>query len=393
MIIFRGMKKIVLIPDSFKGTMSSSQICSLMREAALRHFPSVEVVEIPIADGGEGTVDAFLSTCRRGEKMEARVQGPYGKPMDSFWGKIGDSAVVEMAACAGLPLTRENRDPSVTTTYGVGQLVEAAWQEGCRQIVVGLGGSGTNDGGCGMAAALGVRFLDALGRDFVPVGGTLKDIARIDVSRRNPLVGKADLVAMCDTGNPLFGFNGAAYVFAPQKGADARMVEELDSGLRHLDKIVQKDLGVDASRIPGVGAAGGCGFGMVAFFGASVRMGIDMLLEAVGFDSLLEGVDYVFTGEGKVDGQSLGGKVISGVARHARQADVPVIVVAGDVGEDVAEAYDKGVAAVFSTNRVARDFSKVRFRCMEDLSQTMDNIFRLLKISEMKTRETIEAGS
>lgn len=325
--------------------------------------------------------------------MEARVQGPYGKPMDSFWGKIGDSAVVEMAACAGLPLTRENRDPSVTTTYGVGQLVEAAWQEGCRQIVVGLGGSGTNDGGCGMAAALGVRFLDALGRDFVPVGGTLKDIARIDVSRRNPLVGKADLVAMCDTGNPLFGFNGAAYVFAPQKGADARMVEELDSGLRHLDKIVQKDLGVDASRIPGVGAAGGCGFGMVAFFGASVRMGIDMLLEAVGFDSLLEGVDYVFTGEGKVDGQSLGGKVISGVARHARQADVPVIVVAGDVGEDVAEAYDKGVAAVFSTNRVARDFSKVRFRCMEDLSQTMDNIFRLLKISEMKTRETIEAGS
>ena len=384
MITFRRMKKIVLIPDSFKGTMSSAQICALMREAALRHFPDAEVVGIPIADGGEGTVDAFLSTCHRGDRLDARVQGPYGMMMDAFWGKIGDSAVVEMAACAGLPLTRENRNPSVTTTYGVGQLIEEAWKNGCRQIVVGLGGSGTNDGGCGMASALGVRFFNAKGEEFVPVGGTLKDIARIDVSHRNPLIDKADLVAMCVTGSPLCGFNCAAYIFAPQKGADACMVEELDAGLRHLDRIVQKDLGVDASRIPGVGAAGGCGFGMVAFLGASIRMGIDMLLEAVGFDALLQGADYVFTGEGKVDGQSLGGKVISGVARHARQAGVPVIVVAGDVGEDIGEVYGKGVSAVFSTNRVAQDFSKVRYRCMDDLSQTMDNIFRLIKIAEGK---------
>lgn len=385
MLIFRGMKKIVLIPDSFKGTMSSAQICGLMREAALRYFPDAEVVEIPIADGGEGTVDAFLSTCHRGEKISTRVQGPYGALLGSFWGQIGDSAVIEMAACAGLPLTRENRDPSVTTTYGVGQLIEEAWNHACRQVVVGLGGSGTNDGGCGLAAALGVRFFDAGGREFVPVGGTLKNIAHIDLSQRKPFIDKMDLVAMCDTGNPLFGFNGAAYVFAPQKGADARMVEELDAGLRHLDKIVQKDLGVDASQIPGVGAAGGCGFGMVAFLGASIRMGIDMLLEAVGFDRLLQGADYVFTGEGKIDGQSLGGKVISGVAHHALQAGVPVIVVAGDVGEDIGEVYEKGVSAVFSTNRVAQDFSKVRYRCMDDLSQTMDNIFRLIRLAE--TRE------
>ena len=241
------MKKIVLIPDSFKGTMSSTCVCNLMKEAALRYFPSLEVVSIPIADGGEGTVDAFLFVCRRGEKRRERVSGPYGSLVDSFWAMIGDTAVIEMAACAGLPLTKENRNPCITTTYGVGQLIGKALDQGCRQIVVGLGGSGTNDGGCGMAAALGVRFFNKDDEEFVPTGGSLKDIARIDLSGRDSRLDDTDVVAICDTGNPLFGLNGAAYVFAPQKGADAAMVEMLDAGLRHLDKVVEKDLGVRAA--------------------------------------------------------------------------------------------------------------------------------------------------
>ncbi len=380
------MKKIVLIPDSFKGTMSSTCVCNLMKEAALRYFPSLEVVSIPIADGGEGTVDAFLFVCRRGEKRRERVSGPYGSLVDSFWAMIGDTAVIEMAACAGLPLTKENRNPCITTTYGVGQLIGKALDQGCRQIVVGLGGSGTNDGGCGMAAALGVRFFNKDDEEFVPTGGSLKDIARIDLSGRDSRLDDTDVVAICDTGNPLFGLDGAAYVFAPQKGADAAMVEMLDAGLRHLDKVVEKDLGVRAAEEAGVGAAGGCGFGMRVFLKASIRMGIDMLLDAVGFEKLLDGADYVFTGEGKMDGQSLGGKVISGVARRAKACGVPVIAVVGDIGDGIGGAYGQGVAAVFSTNRQAADFGKIRHRCMEDMDLALDNIFRLIKLAEEKSR-------
>ena len=262
------MKKFLLIPDSFKGTMSSSEICSIMKKAILNNYNDAEVISIPVADGGEGSVDAFL-TAVGGEKISVKVKGPYFEDITSFYGIIdnGKTAVIEMAACAGLPLVEDKANPCKTTTYGVGQLIANAVERGCKKIIIGLGGSCTNDGGAGAAAALGVVFTDKAGKSFVPVGGTLKDIEHIDKSKLLPALKQVEVVTMCDIDNPLFGESGAAYVFAPQKGATPEMVKELDFGLRHLDKKIQSDLNLSLSELKGAGAAGGMGCGMVAFLG------------------------------------------------------------------------------------------------------------------------------
>lgn len=378
------MDKVILAPDSFKGTMSSSLVCSLMKKVILRHFPHAEVIEIPIADGGEGTVEAFLATFSHSEKIFVPVKDPYGQEMQAFMGLSDRIAVIEMAACAGLPLTKKNRNPCVTTTYGVGQLIKKALDLECRTVLVGLGGSGTNDGGCGIAAALGVRFLDKDGISFVPVGGTLKDICDIDISRIDTRIASTEIFAVCDIDNPLCGKNGAAYIFGPQKGADAEMVEFLDQGLLHLDKVVARKFGRSFADIPGTAAAGGCGYGLKVFFDAKIKMGIETLLDAVGFDRLLKGADYVFTGEGKIDGQSLRGKVVSGISKRASKAGVPVIAVVGDIGDDAVHAYRHGISAIFSTNRAAIDFSIARTRCQEDIERCMDNIVRFIKTIEQR---------
>jgi len=374
------MRKIILVPDSFKGTMSSAEVCGIMAKAIRLHFPEAEIVSIPVADGGEGSVESFLSAVG-GRKVSVTVKGPYFEDIESFYGILpDDTAVIEMAAASGLPLVGENRGPGKTTTYGTGQLMVHAARSGCKRIIVGLGGSATNDGGCGAAAAAGVVFRDSCGDPFIPVGETLNNISSIDTGGIDDAVAGAEIITMCDIDNPLYGPDGAAYVFGPQKGADEALVKVLDENLRHLADIVKKDLGTDISGIPGAGAAGGMGGGMAAFFGSRLKMGIETVLDVTGFDHLLEGADLVFTGEGKIDPQSLRGKVVTGVARRAKKAGVPVVVIAGDIDDGIAEVYDKGVAAVYSINRKAIPFIEARLCCREDLFLAMDNLMRLLKM-------------
>ena len=373
------MKKVILIPDSFKGTMSSAEICEIMAERVHAHWPGAETVKIPVADGGEGSVDAFVAAMG-GEKVPCRVTGPRGLPCDAFYGRIGDTAVVEMAAAAGLPMMGEARDALGATTFGVGELMLAAARAGARKIIMGLGGSATNDGGCGAAAACGARFFDETGAVFVPTGGSLARVRRIDLAGLSPLLDGVKIVTMCDIDNPLCGPHGAAAVFGPQKGADAAQVALLDAGLAHLAGVMARDLGADVLQLPGAGAAGGMGGGMVAFFGSALQMGIETVLETVGFEAALEGADAVFTGEGRIDGQSLRGKVVVGVALAARKKGVPVIAVVGDIADGAEAAYDEGVSAIFSINRVAAPYSEAKLRAKSDLRLTMDSLLRLAEL-------------
>ena len=374
------MKKAILIPDSFKGTLSSAQICEIMGNQIRLRFPDCEVVSIPVADGGEGSVDAFL-TALGGEKVFVEAANPYFEPMQAFYGLIdgGRTAVIEMAACAGLPLVADRKDPTRTTTYGVGQLILDAVGRGVKRIVVGLGGSATTDAGCGAAAAIGVKFYNAAGAVFVPVGGTLKDVVKIDLGDSQEKLRGVEIVTMCDIDNPMYGPHGAAYVFGPQKGADAEMVKFLDDGLRHVGEVIRKELGRDLTEVPGGGAAGAMGVGMVAFFGSTLQMGIETVLDTVNFDAILAGADAVFTGEGKLDTQSLRGKVVIGVARRAKKQNVPVIAVVGGVDLDVDEAYDEGVKAIFTINRLPQDLSVSSAYSDLNLAFAMDNILRMMK--------------
>ncbi|MBQ2692052.1 MAG: glycerate kinase [Clostridia bacterium] len=375
------MKKVVLIPDSFKGTLSSAQICSIVGEKVNKYFPECEVVSIPVADGGEGSVDCFL-TALGGEKICETVKNPYFEDMTSFYGLIdgGRTAVIEMASCAGLPLVEARKDPRKTTTYGVGQLILAAAARGVKKIIVGLGGSSTNDGGCGAAAAVGIRFLNKKGEAFIPTGGTTHDIVSIDFSGRNKALEGIEIVTMCDIDNPMYGPTGASHVFGPQKGADPEMVLFLDEGIKNLCEVIEKDKGVDLSRVPGGGAAGAMGAGMIAFFDSRLQMGIQTVLDTVGFDEVIRDADMIITGEGKLDSQSLRGKVVIGVAERAKKQGKTVTVIVGGADDDSIEAaYDVGVTSVFTINRLPMDFSESRHRSAENLAYTADNIMRLIK--------------
>jgi len=374
------MKKVLLIPDSFKGTMSSAEICDIMERAILENYKDIDIVKIPVADGGEGSVDAFLAAMG-GEKVKIKVKGPFFNEIDSFYGIIegGKTAVIEMAAASGLPLVEGKANPSKTTTYGVGQLMEDALNKGCKKIIMGLGGSSTNDAGCGAAAALGVKFYDKDGKEFIPTGGTLKDVFRIDKSNINPLLKNVEIITMCDIDNPLYGENGAAYIFGPQKGADENMVKELDAGLRHIAGVIEKDMGEKIAGQKGAGAAGGMGAGMVAFFGSKLQMGIETVLDTVKFDELLSDADLVITGEGKIDHQSIRGKVVIGIAKRSKEKNVPLVAIVGDIGNGIDKAYELGVSGIFSINRVAVPYKEAKLRAKEDLYLTVDNLMKFLK--------------
>ena len=375
------MKNILLIPDSFKGTLSSRQVCETMARAIGNRLPRATVRVIPVADGGEGTVEAFL-TALGGEKVTCRVCGPHFAPMDSAYGLLPDgTAVIEMAACAGLPLAGSKKNPERTTTYGVGQLIVDALDKGVRNFLIGLGGSATNDGGCGCASACGVRFFEANGSSFVPTGRNLTDIMAIDVKEADPRLKDCTFTVLCDIDNPLCGETGAAAVFGPQKGADEAMVKRLDEGLRHLAWLWKRDLNCDLLNLPGGGAAGGMGAGMAAFFGGTLRPGIDLLLDTVGFDTLAKDADLIFTGEGCLDGQTLRGKAVAGVARRAKALGVPVVAVVGGSKGDLAPLYDQGLTAAFSINRLPQPLEESAPYTAENLEYTVDSILRLLEVS------------
>ena len=375
------MKKCVVVSDSFKGTVSSREICEIAQRVIPRHFPACEVVCIPVADGGEGTVDCFIQAMGA-QRVEVTVTNALGEKSAAAYARIGELAIIEMAAAAGLPQVGALRCPGTATTYGVGELIAHAAHSGCRKILLGLGGSATNDGGCGCAAALGVRFYDADGQSFVPVGDTLGRIARIDTAKADELLRSGEITVMCDVTNPLYGPTGAAYVFAPQKGADAEKVKSLDAGLRHFGDVIRSQLGIDVSRMPGAGAAGGMGAGCVALLGGMIQSGIDAVLDVTGFDRQLEGADLVITGEGRIDSQSADGKVISGVARRTRAKGVPLIAIAGGIADSAGAVYDIGVSAMFSTDRAALPVDMLGARSPGDYEATLSDIMSLIAIAE-----------
>lgn len=374
------MRKVILIPDSFKGTMSSTEICQIMKGEVLRHYPECEVVSIPVADGGEGSVDAFLEAVG-GEKIYTEVNGPYfGEKVRGYYGIIpGNIAVIEMAAAAALPMVGERKDPSKTTTYGVGELMLDAARKGVCKIILGLGGSATNDAACGLATACGVSFYNAKGEKFMPLGESLDEVVRIDTSTIADELKGIEIVTMCDIDNPFYGPEGAPAIYGPQKGADPEMVKMLDGKMRVLAQVMKKNFCVDVQSIPGSGAAGGMGGGMVAFFNSRLQMGIETVLDTVHFEQLLDGADFVYTGEGKIDGQSLRGKVVIGVARKAKSKGVKVIAIVGDIGDGVDGAYEEGVTGIFSINRVAVPYKEARTRAKDDLRLTLDNLLRYQK--------------
>lgn len=369
------MERFVLVPDSFKGTLSSQEICTILKEEILRAKPGAEVISIPVADGGEGSVDAFLAALG-GTRIEVPCHGPHMEEITGFYGLLPDgTAVIEMAAAAGLPLAGDRLEPDTATTYGVGELMAAAADRGARRIILGLGGSATNDGGCGAAAALGVRFLNGQGEPFLPVGGNLDYLSRIDISGQRTL---PEITVMCDIDNPLCGPAGASAIFGPQKGADEAMVQVLDNNLHHLADIIRRDLGTDIVGLPGAGAAGGMGGGAVAFWKGRLQMGIETVLDTVDFDNIARGARLIFTGEGRLDGQSVRGKVVAGVAKRAAKAGVPVAAVVGAVGDGADSIYHLGVCAVFTTNHRPEPFETAKLHAHDNLRRTARNLMGFL---------------
>lgn len=375
------MQNFILVPDSFKGTLSAIEVCNIMKSSIKNLYKDANIISVPVADGGEGTVDAFLYALG-GEKKSVWVSDAFNeqKILAHYAMLKDDIAVIEMAACAGLPLVKNRLEPDKTTTFGVGELIIDAINSGAKKIILGLGGSATNDGGCGMAAALGVKFKDEQNQEFIPTGGTLSQIYKIDMNNIYSKIKDVEFISMCDVDNPLCGKLGASAVFAPQKGADEDMVKLLDEGLAHLAKIIKRDLHIEVKDIKGAGAAGGLGAGSIAFLQSKLTKGIDVILDTIKFDELVSKADIVFTGEGKFDSQSLHGKVVMGVANRSQKYKTPVIVVTGAIGENIQEAYNKGITAIFSINKEPMEFSKSALKSKENMILTMENILRLLKI-------------
>ena len=364
------MKKVVIAPDSFKGTITARRACEIIASAAFDVSPSIETVMIPIADGGEGTIDAIGAN-----RINAKVSDSFLRKIDSYWGEFGDTAFVEVAAVCGLPMV-ENPNPMLTSTYGFGELIRNALDFGKRKIVLALGGSSTNDLGCGMASALGAKFYKANGEEFVPTGGTLSEIERIDLSEFDFRVKDTAFFTMCDVSNPLYGKNGAAYVCAPQKGATPEMVTLLDEGLRHASNLIESATGVSISDLHGGGAAGGLGAASVAFLSAALKSGIDTVLDICEFDSALDEADLIITGEGSFDSQSVNGKALSGIANRAKKRNVPMVVLCGGANED-ATVYDLGVSAVFYILRKPQSLPEALLNSEENLYKTAYNVIRL----------------
>ena len=340
--------KIIIASDSYKGSLDCLQVNNAMKEGVLRVFKDAEIKSIPIADGGEGTVDVLLKYCGGSYNYEL-VVGPDGREVIARYGILPDkSAVIEMAAASGLPLVQDVTPDTVmnSTTYGTGQLIASALDKGCRKIYIGIGGSATNDGGIGMLQALGVSFFDADNREVGFGGKYLDKIARIDISNLDPRIRETELVVMSDVTNPLCGENGAAVVYGPQKGATEEEIAILDKGLAQFAELICHMNLPDIRNLPGAGAAGGLGGGLVSFLGAEIRPGIKAILEIAGFEKSVQWADLILSGEGRIDGQSANGKVVSGIAEIAGKYNVPVIAICGSVEKDAREIFEKGISGM-----------------------------------------------
>ena len=342
--------KIVIAPDSYKESLSALEVAQAVEAGFRQVFPDADYVLVPVADGGEGTVDAMVAATG-GRTETVTVSGPLGEPVEALYGLTGDgdTAVIEMAAASGLALVPpDRRNPLLTSSRGTGELIRAALDAGARRFILGIGGSATNDGGAGMVQALGARLLDLEGRELDGSGGDLARLERIDVSALDPRLAECRIEVACDVDNPLTGARGASAVFGPQKGATPEMVQALDANLARLARIVGRDLGVAVDTVPGAGAAGGMGAAMLAFFGATLKPGIEIVTAAVDLDDHVRDADLVITGEGRIDFQTVHGKTPIGVARVAKRHGKPVIGIAGSLGAEVGVVHAHGIDAVFS---------------------------------------------
>ncbi len=358
------MYNILIAPDSFKGTLSASEVCDIIGQAFEDTLKNIKITKLPAADGGEGLCSC-LHKILGGELKSANVRGVFGEETEAEYLMLADNtAVIEMAACAGLPLTGERKDPEKTVTFGVGELMLDARANGAKSVLLGIGGSATNDFGIGMASALGWKFTDENGKEVYPCGGNLGKIASI-----TPPEKQFDLpvTVACDVENPLYGKNGAAYIFAPQKGADENAVRRLDEGLQSISRTVENCLGIDVSAMRGSGAAGGMGGGSVAFLGATLRKGIDIILDAADFEKKAIEADVIITGEGRLDGQSVNGKVISGIALRASALSKKVIAVCGSKGDDAEDIRKLGVNELYFATEEPKPFDEIIRTCRADL--------------------------
>lgn len=355
---------ILIAPDSFKGTLSAAEVCDIIGQAFKDTIKDAEITKLPAADGGEGLC-ACLQAIIGGKTVLAEVCGVFGERIKAEYLMLNDkTAVIEMAACAGLPLAGKNKNPEKATTFGAGELIKDAVNNGAEKILLGLGGSATNDCGLGMAAALGWKFIDEKQNEFVPTGETMHRLMRIIRPEKGLGI---SVTAACDVENPLFGENGAAYVFAPQKGADEAMVKRLDIGLRHVSDIINQELNADVSQIKGAGAAGGMGAGAVAFLSAELKKGIDILLDAADFERKAASADLIITGEGRLDFQSVNGKVISGIAQRAEKHGKKVVAICGSKGKGAEEIKQLGVSELYFSCETDKPFDEIIKTCKEDL--------------------------
>ena len=373
--------KVVIAPQSFKGSISAFDAARAMEEGVLRVVPDAGTVLVPVADGGDGTLETLVEATG-GEIRSTTVTGPIGKPVAAEWGALGDgqTAVIEMARTSGLALlSLTERDPLRATTYGLGEVLREALDAGFRSFIVGIGGSATNDGGAGMAQALGVRLLDEIGKDLPSGGAALADLRRIDVSGLDDRVMEARFSVACDVSNPLTGPEGASAVYGPQKGATPELVEQLDAALKNFAKVVERDTGTSIDAAPGSGAAGGLGGGMMAFLGGSLRAGVDIVLDHVGLDEKLEGADLVITGEGRIDFQTVYNKAPIGVARRAKRRGIPVLAVCGSLGKGFEDVHAEGIDAVVSILAAPMTLDEASARAGELIADAVAEAMRSMK--------------
>lgn len=379
--------KIVVAPDSFKGSVSALEAANAIEQGLRRVFPEAVIEKIPMADGGEGTVQSLVDATG-GHLQTRRVLAPLENEVDAQFGILsdGETAVIEMASASGLTLVAPHeRNPLRTTTYGTGQLIHAALEAGCRRLIIGIGGSATNDGGAGMAEALGVRLLDANGKQIQRGGGNLGQLASIDATGLHPAIAETETVVACDVNNPLTGPDGASHVYGPQKGATPEMIETLDGHLAHFDKILTHIFGKSFNDIPGAGAAGGLGAGLMAFLNAELRLGIDIMIDAVNLKERVKGAAVVFTGEGQLDFQTAFGKTPVGVAKVAKAHDIPVIAIAGGVAEGAEAVYDAGIDAMLGIVQEPMSLENAVRDAPRLIADTAEQAARLIKIGQHET--------
>lgn len=372
--------KILIAPDKFKGSLSAFEVADSIEKGILKVFPKAVIVKVPMADGGEGTVESLVDATG-GKIIKTNVKDPLFRDIESFYGILGDgkTAVIEMAAASGLYLLKDyERNPMITTTYGTGQLIKDALDRGCRRFIIAIGGSATNDGGAGMATVLGVKFYDKDGIEIGLGGGELSKIYSIDTSNIDDRLKECEFIVACDVANPLIGENGASRVYGPQKGATKEMVEVLDKNLEHYGKLLEKYFNKKIIDVPGSGAAGGLGAGLMAFLNAQLKNGIEIIIETLKLEEKIKEADIVISGEGKIDFQTAFGKTISGIAKLCKKHNKPLIVIAGTV-EDIEKLYEIGVSSVFSTMEKPMFLEDAIKNAPTLLEKSAERIFRLIK--------------